>query len=121
MTTQAFDKAAIRAAMQAVAEQAAAVKPLTIPGVGRVFKRELLVADVEQAQSLRAKLAEKHPELGERGLGMAVGLAQTLCGPDGEPIFDPENVEDIKLLAGVPWATVRGVSADEDGEAQKNA
>lgn len=119
--TQVFDAAAIRAAMKLAAEQAKALKPITIPQVGRMYKRDLLVADVEEAQSLRVKLAEKHPELSKRGLGMAVGLAQTLCGPDGECIFDAESIEDIQLLASVPWAVARGVSADEDEEAAKNA
>ncbi len=120
--SEAFDAAAFRAALKALGE----VKPkaIKVPGVGRVYRRELTVADVEEAPALRAELAEKHPQLSKRRLAMAVGLAQVLCGPDGTRIFNPEDPADIQILADAPWESVRGVTADDEaaGEgAEKNA
>lgn len=119
--TQAFDAAALRAAIKAAGEHAP--RAITIPGVGKAYKRELTVADVDEAQALRLQLAKEHPELGKDRLGIAIGLAQTLCGPDGTRIFDPRDAADIALLAKVPWASARGVTADDESEegAEKNA
>ncbi len=117
--TQAFDVAAFRAAIQAVGNQQP--KPITVPGVGKCFKREVSVADVTEAQALRKELAGQLPGLGERRLGIAIGLAQTLCGPDGTPVFDATSPDDVAMLAKVPWAKVRGVSADDEDDEEKNA
>lgn len=115
--TQAFDAAAFRAAVQSLTDQPP--KPITVPGVGKCFKRELTCADVSEAPALREEIAKQLPALNERRLGIAIGLAQTLCGPDGTVIFDAKSPEHVALLARVPWSAVRGVSADEEAE-EKN-
>lgn len=117
--SDAFDSAAIRAAMKAVGERRP--KSITLPGVGKLYRRELSVGDVDEARELRAELADKHPGLSKRRLAIAIGLAQVLCGPDGVPIFDPANAEDIALLAKVPYEAVRNVTAGDDEGDEKNA
>lgn len=115
--SQTFDAAAFRAALKAASQRKP--KAITIPGVGPAFKRELTVADVDEAQALRRELAEKHPQLNARRLNIAIGLGQTLCGPEGERLFDLDDPADIELLASMPWSLARGVTADEEGD-EKN-
>jgi hypothetical protein len=117
---QPFDAAAFLAAVQAAAQ--AAPTPVTLPGVGACFKRELSVADVEGASAIRADLEKAGVDV-TQGINIAIGLSQVLCGPDGTPIFDARNDAHRAMLAALPWSAVRQVMQEKsDGDdAAKNA
>lgn len=114
--TQAFDAAAFMAAMQAAA--ARPPRPVTLPGVGDAFKREITVADVEEAGEIRAAMSKDGQEV-TRKMSIAIGLAQSLCGPDGVALFDPRNAEHLALLAALPWSVVRSITQDDKAD-EKN-
>jgi len=115
-----FDAAAFLAAVQAASQQPP--KPITLPGIGACFKRELSVADVEAASVRRAELQSSGTAVTSQ-TNIAIGLAQVLCGPDGVLIFDMRNPAHMALLTALPWASVSGVmQADAEEEATaKNA
>jgi hypothetical protein len=46
-------------------------------------------------------------------MSMAVGLAQVICGPDGESVFDIHSEDHLKLLASLPWESVRSLMVEE--------
>lgn len=119
-----FSAAAFMAAAAAAAQQKP--KPVHLAGVGHCFQRDVTVADVEEAQAIRVE-REKAGKQATKSLNMAIGLAQSLCGPDGTPIFDPRNEEHITLLGSLPWAAVRAMNDAQDasdeaeGDPAKNA
>lgn len=113
--SEAFDAAAFMAALQAAA--AKPPRPVTLPGVGQAFKREITVEDVETAGEIRAAMAKEDGEV-SRKMSIAIGLAQTLCGPDGVSLFDPRNADHLATLAALPWSVVKGLTQDDE---EKNA
>lgn len=114
--SEEFDAAAFMAALQAAATKPP--RPVTLPGVGQAFKREITVSDVEEAGEIRAAMAKDGQEV-TRKLSIAIGLAQSLCGPNGVALFDPRNDAHLAMLAALPWAVVRSITQDEAEE--KNA
>lgn len=106
-----FDAAAFMAALQASATKPP--RPVTLPGVGQAFKREITVEDVETAGEIRASMTKDGEEV-SRKMSIAIGLAQTLCGPDGVPIFDPRNADHLATLASLPWSVVKGLTKYDD-------
>jgi hypothetical protein len=104
-----FDAAKLIEAARA-ASQAKPV-PVTIPGIGKAFRRKLTVADIDEASVVREKLEEKGNL--NRNMSMAVGLAQVICGPDGESVFDIHSEDHLKLLASLPWESVRSLMVEE--------
>lgn len=113
--SEAFDAAAFMAALQAAA--AKPPRPVTLPGVGQAFKREITVEDVETAGEIRASMAKDGGDV-SRKMSIAIGLAQTLCGPDGVALFDPRNPDHLATLAALPWSVVQGLTKDDE---EKNA
>ena len=89
--------------------------PVTIPGIGAAFKRKLTVADVEIAGSVRERLETSGKF--NRTMSMAVGLAQAICGPDGEAVFDVNNDDHLAILSAIPWESVRDVAMGDEGKA----
>ena len=116
----AFDPAAFLAALQSAA--VVSPKPVTLPGVGQCFKRPLTAGDVLDAEDHRQALAAAGVAV-DRKANMAISLAQTLCGPTGQPILSAGNPEHIALLTSLPWSVARGVlgaEADAPGSEEKN-
>lgn len=115
MATQkatAFDPAAFLAAAKALAERP--LTPVTMPGLPPCFKRTLTAGDVIDASGARERLQTAGLEPG-RKVDIAIGLAQSLCGPGGEPIFDAGNREHIELLMSIPWYSIGSVAAGDAG------
>jgi hypothetical protein len=104
-----FDPAKLIAAAKAAAQ--AKPVPIKLAGIGDAFKRKLTVADIEAAGSVRERM-EKAGKLNQQ-MNIAIGLAQAICGPDGQPVFDIENDEHLTLLASLPFEAVRGAMGDE--------
>ena len=77
-----FDPAKLIAAAKA-ASQAKPV-PIKLAGIGDAFKRKLTVADIEAAGSVRERM-EKAGKLNQQ-MNIAIGLAQAICGPEGQPV-----------------------------------
>lgn len=109
--TPGFDAAAFLAAVQAAGKPAP--KPVTLPGLGACFRRQLTVADVDAASALREKLKASGKDINQ-GTNIAIGLAQVLCGPDGTPVFDVLNDEHLSLLAALPWSSVSAFMNQDD-------
>ena len=107
-----FDPAAFIAAAQALG--AAPLKPVNLPGLPACFKRELTAGDVIDAAGLRDKLKAEGLEI-SRKVDIAIGLAQTLCGPGGRAIFDAGNRGHVEILLALPWKTLSAAAgADEE-------
>jgi hypothetical protein len=47
-------------------------------------------------------------------MSIAVGLAQSICGPDGTCVFDVDNSDHLEILAALPWESVRGLMTDDE-------
>jgi len=109
-----FDAAAIIKAAEALANEKP--KPVNLPGIGALFKRRLNFGDIEAAE----QIGEPYTVNGvlDRKTRVAIGVAQMLCGPDGEPIFDASNKDHIGLIVKIPWDVLRQVNnEDEAGNA----
>jgi len=104
-----FDPAKFIEAAKAIAQ--AKPKPITIPGIGKAFHRHITVADVEAAGDVRERL-EKAGAMSTK-MSMAIDLALKICDQDGAAVFDMNNDEHLKLLASLPWDSVRGLSVGE--------
>jgi len=103
---QPIDRTAFLAAMAAAAEPA--LQGVSLPGVGDCFRRPLTAGDVLDAQDAREALQAAGMAI-DRKVNMAIGLAQTLCDESGNPLLDAQNADHVRMLAALPWATVRGV------------
>lgn len=103
----------MREALIAAMRQTAQIKPkaVTIQGWGTVYVRHLTVAEVDEQAQDTANKDDKNR--------IARGAARVLCDEHGARIFDPGNADDVALLASQPWALLRQVLADSEGE-QKN-
>lgn len=92
-------KAEFLAALQATA----AVKPkrVDVPGWPAVYVRALTVAEVEAQADDTADKADKHR--------IARGAARVMCDEQGNRLIDPDNQDEVNLLASQPWALLRHV------------
>lgn len=116
---QYVDRAAILAALQSSAQ--AAMRPVTLPGIGVCYKRQLTAGDVLDADEIRDHLKASGLVV-DRKVNMAIGLSQVLCDEAGAQILDPKDPAHIKLLINQPWAVLRAaVGADEAALPQEGA
>lgn len=105
-------------------QQTANEKPraVLINGWGTLYVRALTVAEVDaQANEPEKKDADGKIIIDNRRL--ARGVARVLCDEEGNRIFDPDNTEDVELLAKQPWKRLRKVLAESDiveGDVAKN-
>lgn len=113
-----FDPAAFVAAAQALAEKA--LKPVALPGLPPCFRRHLTAGDVLDAAEVRASLQSDGLEP-SRAVDIAIGLAQSLCGPAGQRIFDARNRQHIEILKALPWEAVRDLVTSNEGGDDPNA
>ncbi|WP_219209449.1 hypothetical protein [Variovorax boronicumulans] len=92
-------KAEFLAALQATA----AVKPkeVDVPGWPTVYVRAITVAEVEAQAEDTANKDDKHR--------IARGAARVMCDVDGNRLIDPDNQDEVNLLASQPWALLRYV------------
>lgn len=97
-------KAEFLAALQATA----AVKPkaIDVPGWPKVYVRALTVAEVEAQSEDTANKDDKHR--------IARGAARVMCDADGNRLIDPDNQDEVNLLASQPWSLLRLVLEGSD-------
>jgi len=98
------------AAMQATA--ANAPRPVTVPGWGVIYLRDVTVAEVEAQQDDIADKSDK--------LRLARGAARVICDETGARVFDPDSADDVQLLAKQPWKLLRLALADETEKTEGN-
>lgn len=109
---QNFDREAFLAAARAAA--APRLTGVTLPGIGACWVRPLTAGDWIDSHAATLKHEAAGVEITPR-IRMAIGLAQNLCGPSGEALFDLTNLDDLTTLAALPVDAVSealGVSAD---------
>lgn len=94
-------KAEFLAALQATA--VIKPKPVTVAGWPTVYVRALTVAEVEDQADDTADKQDKHR--------LARGAARVMCDADGKRLIDPDNQDEVNLLASQPWALLRTVLA----------
>lgn len=95
-------KAEFLAALQATA----VIKPKKVDDVPEwpgVHVRALTVAEVEAQADDTADKSNKHR--------IARGAARVMCDADGNRLIDPDNQDEVNLLASQPWALLRKVLA----------
>ena len=91
-------------------------RPIDVPQWGRVYLRDITVAEVELQAEVDIDKADKNK--------MARAAARVLCDENGVRLFDPENADDVNLIAAQPWSILRRLFAkgqydDEDAEPGK--
>lgn len=69
---------------------------------GDIYIRSLTVAEVQ--------VMTETVEAGKDKNALAKGAAMLICDEKGKRIFDPENAEDIALLASQPWRLLNQVT-----------
>lgn len=108
-----------REALIAAIRAAAAPKPreVTVPGLGTVFVRPLTVEQVDLQQQAK----EDTDDDGKDRLRFARTFARTLCDAAGVLLFDPDNKEDVEMLAALPWGGMQEVLSAISGDSEKNA
>jgi hypothetical protein len=111
---QPFDPAAFVAAATAAAK--VKTYPVDLPGVGACWVRALTFGDEMASFGAREALAAQGVVMNRQNLA-AMRLAQNLCGPEGEPIFDPGNAEHLKVLAALPLESI-GEALMQAGQAE---
>lgn len=83
--------------MKAAAKQT--LHKVTLQGIGDVYTRELTVAEVETEKELAALFedgqTDKRP--------IARGACKLICDESGVLLLDPQNEEDVALVASLPW------------------
>ena len=96
-------------------QQTANEKPrsVTINGWGTLYVRALTVAEVD-AQSNEPEKKDANGNIVLDNTRLARGAARILCDEHGNRIFDPDNAEDVALLAKQPWKRLRKVLAESD-------
>ena len=100
---QPFDREAFIAAARAAATPK--LVGVTLAGIGSCWVRPLTAGDWVNAQAMQVKLTGDGVEI-TPAMRMAIGLAQNLCGEEGQPIFDVNSLDHLKLLAGLPMEAV---------------
>ena len=93
------------AAMRATATEAP--RAVTVPKWGTVYVRDVTVAEVEEQTNDTADKKDKQR--------IARAVARILCDEQGNRLFDPEDQDDVALLARQPWKLLSKVIAE--GEA----
>lgn len=98
------------AAMQATAAE----KPVAVdvPKWGRIYVRQVTVAEVDEQT--------KDTDEKEDKFRIARGACRVICDEKGVRMFDPNDKDDVKLVASQPWPLLRKVLAASDGD-QGNA
>lgn len=96
---QPFDREAFLAAAKAAAQPQ--LFGVTLPGIGDCWVRPLTFGDEMASHAAREALQAQGVTL-DRPTLAALRLAQNLCGPSGEPVFDPANAEHLRILAALP-------------------
>lgn len=86
------------AAIRATAQKPKVTKH-EVEGWGTVYTRALSLAQLELQQA----------SIPKPGLDFARNAARVLCDENGDLLFDPENEEDLKVLAVQDWTRLSGV------------
>lgn len=98
-----FDREAFLSAIRAAAQPR--LIGVELPGIGSCWVRPLTAGDWVDSHVAISKHEAAGVEITPR-IRMAVGLAQNLCGPAGEPLFDVGNLDDLQTLATLPMDVV---------------
>ncbi len=95
------------AAMQATATEAP--RAVEVPKWGTVYVRDVTVAEVEEQTQDTADKKDKQR--------IARGVARILCDERGNRLFDPDDPDDVALIAKQPWRMLsKIIAASEGGE-----
>jgi hypothetical protein len=97
-TAQALTAQQLRALMAASQLQPL---PVDVPGWGTVMVKRMTVADVDAAAL--AKLPEGLDPAELERMRTARGVAAVVCDASGQRIFDPNNLDDLRLISAQPW------------------
>lgn len=97
-----------RAALITALKQSAAQKPraVFVKGWGTVYIRALTVAEVEEQSADVADSKDKNR--------LARSAARLLCDEKGNRLLDPDNADDVNLLAEQPWKMLRAILSESD-------
>src|SRR5260363_278756 len=97
--------------LRAAFQQAAAPRytPVELPGIGRVFVKELTVGEVNL-----------YRDEDEAGVNLGRSLARIpYANEDGERLFDPDNPDDVALLNRLPARVLRCLNQATEEKREK--
>lgn len=72
-----------------------APRKVDVPKWGTVYVRDVTVAEVEEQTRDTEDKQDK--------MRIARGVARVLCDENGNRLFDPDDADDVGLLAKQPW------------------
>lgn len=108
-----MDRETLLAAMRETAR--AKPTPVKVAEWGTVYIRNLTVAEVEEQADDTSDKKDKNR--------IARAAARVIADEKGKRIFDPNNADDISLIASQPWSLLRKVlqaSGSELGDPSGN-
>lgn len=87
----------LRARMRETAQQ----RPhkLDVKGWGEVYIRSITLAEIEAQEEDKSDPKDK--------FRIARSLTRVIVDPEGAAVYDPEDDEDVKLIASQPWPLIR--------------
>lgn len=92
-----MDRDALIAAMRETA--AAPPTAVKVKGWGTLHIRPVTVAEVQEQDEDTADKKDKNR--------LARAAARVICDEKGKRLFDPENEDDVALIASQPWPMLR--------------
>lgn len=92
-------------AMRATAAEAP--RAVEVPKWGTVYVRDVTVAEVEEFTGDTADKKDKQR--------IARGIARILCDENGVRLFDPDDADDVALIARQPWKMLTKITAIAEG------
>lgn len=102
---ETVNREALIEAMRATATQAP--RAVDVPKWGRVYVRDVTVDEVEEQTEDTADKKDKHR--------IARGVARILCDENGARLFDPDDADDVSLLAKQPWKLLSKIIEAQEG------
>lgn len=94
-------------AMRATATEAP--RAVDVPKWGKVYVRDVTVDEVEEQTQDTANKTDKHR--------IARGVARILCDENGARLFDPDDADDVALIAKQPWKLLSKIIETQEGGA----
>lgn len=85
-----------------------APRKVEVPKWGTVYVRDVTVAEVEEQTRDTADKQDKQR--------IARGVARILCDENGNRLFNPDDVDDVALLAKQPWKLLSKIISVSEGD-----
>lgn len=94
----------LRARMEETAKEPP--RQVTLPKWGLCYVRDITVAEMEDQAEDTADRKDKRR--------LARAACRIICNPEGKPIYNPDDPDDVSLIARQPWKLLSKIIAEGD-------